>query len=109
MLQCSRNLIIGRCYFTCSVLQYHQKSFQQAQKRPVEAKQKKWFQAKGGMKSKPNEMLELDERQNTLKSNNQIKSKEELEELRATAFDAKPVKRLWDPHLVALPFRLIGL
>ena len=96
MLQCSRNLIIGRCYFTCSVLQYHQKSFQQAQKRPVGTKQKKWFQAKGGMKSKPNEMLELDERQNTLKSNNQIKSKEELEELRATAFDAKPVKRLWD-------------
>ena len=86
--------MVGRHYFTCSVLQYHENSFQQAQKRPIGTKQKKWFQAKGGMKSKPKEMQDFDDRQ----PQTTLRSKEDLEQLRATAFEDKAAvaaKKLW--------------
>ena len=97
MLQCSRQLAFRRCYFTCSVLQYQERSFQSVNKKPLKTKQKKWFQAKGGMKSKPKEMLDLafddpDFVPNVKKR--VVKTEEDIEELRASLFEEPSDKGL---------------
>ena len=100
MLQCSRQLAFRRCYFTCSVLQYQERSFQSVTKKPLKTKQKKWFQAKGGMKSKPKEMLDLsfgdDEKPDFVPNLKKrvVKTEEEMEDLRASLFEEPSNKGL---------------